>query len=276
MALYKLARYEFDGVLDGIVYGSLIGFGFAMVENIFYFLGSQDDLNSWGGVVVARTLAFGLNHAMYTSFTGIGFGLARYRRTAASRRALIVAGLLAAITAHFLHNFFLSVGELCLISFALDWLGVIVVLAVILLAWRREREWIATELQEEVASGVLSAEQFESVKSRRRQAQVAWRDLGASGLQRAKLGRRLLVAATELAFKKHQRRAMGEESDNGAGIAALRVELLRLRHDLGDPGVEGALACSHCGRPSYTDASVCALCSADDPSSSVSLPESRA
>ncbi len=38
VALFYLARQEFDGPLDGIVYGALIGFGFSMTENLLYFL----------------------------------------------------------------------------------------------------------------------------------------------------------------------------------------------------------------------------------------------
>ena len=33
VGLFLLARREFDGPLDGIVYGSLVGFGFSMTEN---------------------------------------------------------------------------------------------------------------------------------------------------------------------------------------------------------------------------------------------------
>ena len=37
LLLYWVLRHEFDNVLDGIVYGSLVGIGFAMTENILYF-----------------------------------------------------------------------------------------------------------------------------------------------------------------------------------------------------------------------------------------------
>ena len=37
LLLYFILRHEFDNVLDGIVYGSLVGIGFAMTENILYF-----------------------------------------------------------------------------------------------------------------------------------------------------------------------------------------------------------------------------------------------
>src|SRR6266542_4864506 len=37
LLLFVLVRHEFDNTLDGIVYGSLVGIGFAMTENILYF-----------------------------------------------------------------------------------------------------------------------------------------------------------------------------------------------------------------------------------------------
>jgi RsiW-degrading membrane proteinase PrsW (M82 family) len=40
LGIFLLFRREFDNVLDGIIYGATVGFGFAMTENIFYFLNS--------------------------------------------------------------------------------------------------------------------------------------------------------------------------------------------------------------------------------------------
>ena len=38
LLLFLLVRNEFDNVLDGVVYGAVIGFGFAMTENTLYFI----------------------------------------------------------------------------------------------------------------------------------------------------------------------------------------------------------------------------------------------
>ena len=78
LLLFFLVRNEFDNVLDGIVYGAVIGFGFAMTENALYFI----DLLRRGGadqftnVAMLRLLLFGLNHAFYSAIVGAGFGLA--------------------------------------------------------------------------------------------------------------------------------------------------------------------------------------------------------
>jgi len=270
LGLFWLARRDFDDVLDGIVYGSIVGFGFAMSENILYFLRAwmRGGFPSWTITVLGRALAFGFNHAMFTSFTGIGFGLARYERLRGRRVLFILLGLMAAITAHFAHNFWLAMGGFCVLSFLLDWTGVLVVFVIILLAWRRESAWMATELPEEVSSGVLTPLQFETVTSRRGRLRHGWQLLGISGLRQARLWRQLAEASTELAFKKHQQARMGEEKGNSTAIAALRAKILRIRQELGEEAVAESHICAACGRPSAKDAGhACPYCQTPWPES---------
>ncbi len=87
LAVVTLASREFDGVLDGIVYGAVVGFGFAMTENIFYFIGAygEQGWSWWAAVVGLRAVIFGFNHAVFTACTGIGFGLAVLSRRRAWR-----------------------------------------------------------------------------------------------------------------------------------------------------------------------------------------------
>jgi RsiW-degrading membrane proteinase PrsW (M82 family) len=235
LGIFGLARYEFDGVLDGIVYGSIIGFGFAMIENIFYFWGAQQEggLIAWGVVVLGRALAFGFNHALFTSLTGIGFGLARYARSCTKRWGLVLLGLLASIIAHSVHNS-LTTSGLCLISLVLNWSGLLVILLIVFLTWRRERGWITTHLADEVSLGVLTQAQFEAIASRQQRFKVEWRALGSSGLHKARLWRKLAAAATGLAFKKHQLSLMGNEKRNEAIIGELRHRVAHLGQLLGD------------------------------------------
>ena len=263
LGLFGLAHSEFDDVLDGIIYGSLVGLGFAMTENIFYFFraAQQNTLPGWSVVVLGRAVAFGFNHAMFTAFTGIGLGLARYSKSVAGRWLLILSGLAMAMMAHFCHNFFLAAGDLCLLSFLVDWFGVFVVLVIILLMWGRERAWLRTQLAEEAALGVLTPLQAETIASRRERFKRGWYLLGISGLAQLRLWRTLADTASELAFKKHQLATMGEEKGNSATIAALRIKVLRLRQRLGDQVALSSRVCSRCGRSTTNaDAAFCAYC----------------
>src|ERR687891_94535 len=36
--IYLIARGEIDDIMDGFVYGAMVGLGFAVVENVFYFI----------------------------------------------------------------------------------------------------------------------------------------------------------------------------------------------------------------------------------------------
>ncbi|MCX7854240.1 MAG: PrsW family intramembrane metalloprotease, partial [Caldilineales bacterium] len=91
--------HEVDGVLDGLVYGALIGMGFAMTENFFYVLDAalrQDYLN-WLVVTFLRTVVFGLNHAFYTAIVGVTLAVASRTRR---RWWLPALGLVAAMGVH--------------------------------------------------------------------------------------------------------------------------------------------------------------------------------
>lgn len=251
LGLFMLARREFDGTLDGIIYGSLVGFGFAMTENVLYFVRSwqQDGLQGWGTVVFVRALVFGLNHAMYTSFTGVGFGLARYSRSRRRGALYILAGLLAAILAHAIHNTFLSFEDMCMVSLVADWLGVGVVFVIILLTRRRERLWMATQLADEVQWGVLTAEQLQIILSRRRRWSKEWKALEMAGVREARLWHKLADTAGELAFKTHQERMMGPEQATTRLISQLRARMIQIRRELGDNVAEDSVVCAQCGRP---------------------------
>src|SRR5687768_2310801 len=53
--IYFLFRKEFDGWVDGIVYGGMAGFGFAYIENILY-LSSTENWEEWFTLLILRTV----------------------------------------------------------------------------------------------------------------------------------------------------------------------------------------------------------------------------
>jgi RsiW-degrading membrane proteinase PrsW (M82 family) len=105
--IFATARRAFDGPVDGIVYGALIGAGFAFTENIQYFAVSFIE----GGAADTTTTFFmrgilsPFAHVMFTSVTGFALGLAA-RRGARAGRALgpWVLGMIGATTLHAIWN----------------------------------------------------------------------------------------------------------------------------------------------------------------------------
>lgn len=103
--IFLIGRRAFDGPIDGIVYGALVGGGFAFTENIQYFAIS---LIEGGGsqltaTFVMRGLLSPFAHAMFAALTGFAMGLAARRH--ASRSAVLGAGGIGVIGAMLLHGF---------------------------------------------------------------------------------------------------------------------------------------------------------------------------
>lgn len=228
-------RNEFDDVLDGLIYGALVGFGFAMTENVLYFIGAfgEGGVGSLGMVFVLRVMIFGLNHSFYTGLTGIGFGLARNAQSVRGRRLWPILGLFAAILTHSLHNFGASVAAVnaggLLLSLAVAAGGFCTILLTVLLAWQSERNIIRTQLAGEVGS-LLDAEEFNLITTR-------WRNpLRKRPAERANAGRQHLLV--ELALQKQRLLRLGEhcEPQLPAYIEQLRLQLAASQGDAVEAG----------------------------------------
>lgn len=77
VVLFLIARRYFNGPLDGLLYGALIGGGFAFTENILYYGRALDagGVTSLAVIGVIRGVVGIFGHAIYTSLTGIIMGL---------------------------------------------------------------------------------------------------------------------------------------------------------------------------------------------------------
>lgn len=171
LLIFLFMYREFDGVLDGIVYGALIGFGFAMTENFFYFIGAYDEggFRQLSVVIFLRAVLFGLNHAFYTGLIGIGFGFARVFRSRRAKLSWILFGLCAGMATHSLHNLGASLATVDVTGLGLSLFvamaGVGLVFVAVILSWRHERNCIRRELAEEVGA-LLSTEEYTQLTER--------------------------------------------------------------------------------------------------------------
>jgi RsiW-degrading membrane proteinase PrsW (M82 family) len=101
LLLFFVLRDEFDDVVDGIIYGALIGAGFAMVENFRYF--ALDSKNFLVFLIVGRIILGWLGHSTFIACFGAALGYVRYTRVRWKQIVIPLLGFLIAVT---LHSFF--------------------------------------------------------------------------------------------------------------------------------------------------------------------------
>jgi RsiW-degrading membrane proteinase PrsW (M82 family) len=99
-------RPEFDERLDGIVYATRAGLGFALVENIFYLLQTESQ-GEFIAVYIARALLAVPGHAIWAGFMGYYAARRRFDR----RGPGLLGGLLLAIALHGAYDAAVFVGE---------------------------------------------------------------------------------------------------------------------------------------------------------------------
>lgn len=169
-----IARDEVDDEMDGFVYGAMVGLGFAVVEDVLYFVAVFGGTTS--GVLAGfyvRVVSSGLyGHVLYTGLSGMGVAVFVSRRDEWTLRARTLAALglfASAALGHFLWdspwlNFFPShvrtIGDWMRIPLAAAVKGVpllVFVMVLIHLARRRERRWLRVALESEAGTPALSA-----------------------------------------------------------------------------------------------------------------------
>jgi RsiW-degrading membrane proteinase PrsW (M82 family) len=141
---------EFAGVMDGIVYGSAVGFGFALAEDVLY--GMQFGAETF----LVRRIFGGFAHAAFTSLTGIGIGLIPFVHHKALKPIPPLLGLLGAILLHAAFNFTATLfGPL---AYVVLFLVVLLYLLVIFVWLAFERHTIRGELRDEVGRTITPEE----------------------------------------------------------------------------------------------------------------------
>jgi hypothetical protein len=187
-------------------------------------------------VVFLRTIVFGLNHAFFTALSGAGLGAARLSRRGWQRWLMVLIGLGAAMLFHGLHNLGVTLADVSLLGLLLSLLidagGILLLLVIVLLAWRQERSWIETELAEEVA-GLLTRSEYVAASAYGQRLRLWWNTWKEQGWRAARRQGRIHRLLTELAFRKHQLRVPGNEQD-----VALLTDIQRLRREIAAEGGE--------------------------------------
>jgi RsiW-degrading membrane proteinase PrsW (M82 family) len=198
---------EFDGVIDGIVYGSLVALGFAMTENIQYY--GKAALEGGGGGLTLTLLIRGafapFSHPLFTSMTGIGLGLARQSNNIAVKTLTPILGLLMAIFMHSIWNGSAAIfgGGVFVLTYILVMVpAFFILLVVISLALRREGQVVTEFLRVECERGFLTKQEYDELCSIRGRMGASYNALSRGGVQQWRNRRRFNQLASELAFHR--------------------------------------------------------------------------
>lgn len=140
---WALRRRDIDGVTDGLVYAGWVGIGFAVVEDIQYFLVAADD-GLLAQTFVLRALLTPFAHPLFTAWIGLAIGLAVSRGQRPGRYAAV--GYLLAVGLHAAWNGSLVLSaetgsSLLLLGALAVFVGIFVgSVAMVIIVHRRERD----------------------------------------------------------------------------------------------------------------------------------------
>jgi RsiW-degrading membrane proteinase PrsW (M82 family) len=226
-------RKEFDGAVDGVIYGIFAGIGFAAVENVGYYFRFRE---SMGAVFVVRGILSPWLHPLFTAMTGLGFGLAREHGSTWSKVVFPACGYGFGVLLHAVWNgsslVFKGGGFTALLvksaigtTFALAFLIFVIVLVV------RKGRTIREFLRDEVLIGTITQQECDLICSPfgRIKASLA---AGATGREFVRAGARLALS------KWHTARAMkGQKKTISMDmIAPLRRQMATLRAQMNAGG----------------------------------------
>lgn len=227
-----IRHHELDSPLDGIIYGAMVGMGFAMVENVLYYATYlwENGQSGWNELVLIRGIIFGLNHALYSAMTGLGIAIARLSSKWVVCIGAPLLGLAVAITLHALHNLSMFSGTTgaFLAGLTFGWGGVLLTIAIIVLSLYQERRWMRRYLEEEVAMGTLTADEFHIVGSAARRSRHRLKLLVNEGFGAYIRSGRRFNRCSELAYRKRHHAHFQDEPS--------RLAIIALRHSIAELG----------------------------------------
>ena len=233
--MFYVMRREFDGVVDGVIYATFAALGFAAVENILYYGNAarteilQHKQGLFMGTFLVRGILAPWGHPLYTSMTGLGFGIARETRSAWLKWVAPLAGYLFAVFLHAVWNGAATISNnLVALMLPLWFLFVLCFCGLVVYLVMRKGRIIADHLKDEVLMGNLTPWEHALVASPfgRWRATFSW---GGSA------GRRFIDTAARLALSKwhtgraSQARKLTISADQ---IYPLRQELYRVRAEV--------------------------------------------
>lgn len=233
--IFFFLRREFDGVVDGVIYATFAALGFAAVENIIYYgnaaksemLGAQEGVLA--GTFVVRGILAPWGHPLYTSMTGLGFGIARETNKTWLKWLAPLGGYMFAAFLHSVWNTAATLSNALVVLMLPLWF-LFVLAFFILVIWlvKRKGKIIRDHLKDEVLMGNMTPWELDLVTSPVGRIRATFSYGGGAG-------RRFIDAAARLALSKwHTGRAtQGRKMTISADmIFPLRQDIHRLRGEV--------------------------------------------
>lgn len=213
LGVMLLVRHEIDTLLDGVVYGAVIGTGFGLTANFVSILSTPalegDTTPSLFFAAVA-----GMNHAFYGAVIGLVVAAARGWPQGMALGAAL--GIVAAAGFHALHDYLpwwaaspaddvTSNALGALLADVPNLLGMLALGVIAVWTTGREKVILARELREEVDNGVVSPRDYATVTRPLRRVWILTATLFGNGDDAWRLHRQLYALETDLAFRKYHR-----------------------------------------------------------------------
>ena len=207
-----VVRSEIDDVLDGFIYGAVVGIGFGLAANFMAIL-TTHPFEGGGSVSMVETMVAGLNFLLYGAVIGAVAGWARQKSFWAMVGATL-AGVGLAYGLNIVHDYLpwwvsssasASTGSTAagVIAEIPTYFGLAALALLVVWAQHREGRIVGAELHEEVGRSITSQE-YEIVTNPLKRWGVMFRAMYSDGND-FKLRRRLYSTAVELAFRKYHR-----------------------------------------------------------------------
>lgn len=231
--MFFFLRRQFDGVVDGVIYATFAALGFAAIENIIYYSNAAREEALHPGALVGTVVVRGLlgpwGHPLYTSMTGLGFGIARETNKTWLKWLAPLGGYMFAAFLHSTWNTAATLSNTLVVLMLPLWF-LFVLAFFILVIWlvKRKGKIIRDHLRDEVLMGNLTPWELELITSPVGRIRATFSYGGSAG-------RKFIDAAARLALSKwHTGRAtQGRKLTVSADmILPLRQDLFRLRGEV--------------------------------------------
>jgi RsiW-degrading membrane proteinase PrsW (M82 family) len=258
LLLFVVLRDEFDNVTDGIVYGALIGAGFAMVENFSYFSTHPKSLLV---LLIGRVVLGWLSHSTFTACFGAALGYIRHTRIKWQQIVIPLGGYIAAVGLHSVFDFVNFFATALVVNYPTNpgvltsalivsvgnylpsFIAQMVIVYCLVKSLAHEASIIREFLAEEVSDGIVTVDEYALLQHVFLRRKIERHVLLQGHWRRWIQLRRLYQAEIKLAFWKWHE-SMGEKLEDNQPEDPYRQRIQQLRREIIDgdsPAKEGSV-----------------------------------